>query len=158
MILGHIDHLDLVPYLPATLKQAIELIKQDVNAKTPNARYDIDGENVFYMVSDNKPRLLKDARPEFHQRYIDIQIVLEGEELFGICFQNAKQETMDEDNLADKDCAFVKTPANEVTVLLRAGDFAIFYPHELHKPLGFVDSNTTNIKKVVVKVALESLI
>lgn len=158
MILGNIEQLELVPYLPKELKEAIEFIRTEVHAQTPNDHYEIDGDDVFFMVSENEPRDLKTAQPEFHERYIDIQIVLEGEELFGICFQSGKEEQKLEDRLETDDIAFIKTPANEVTVLLRAGDFAIFYPNELHKPLGQTSSSTGLIKKVVVKVALDRVL
>lgn len=157
MILGNIEHLELVPYLPHNLKKAIEFIKTEIHAQTPDGRYDIDGDNVFFIVSENQPRRLMDANPEFHKNYIDIQIVLEGEEMFGVCFQNANQEKIIEDYSANKDIAFIQTPAKETNLLLRAGDFVIFYPHEIHKPLGFVDEKINKIKKVVVKVALDSL-
>lgn len=151
MIIGNIEHLNHVPYLPLKLKNAIEYVRDNVNANTPIGRYDIDGDDIYFMVSDNATRFIEDANPEYHQHYIDIQIVLSGAEGMAIATLPAHTEVID-DRLATSDIAFVKTPSEETMFVAHAKDFVIFYPGELHKPLCAVNQQIAKIRKVVVKV------
>jgi YhcH/YjgK/YiaL family protein len=59
MIVGHIHHLQA--WLPDALRQAIEHVKAHVSEETPPGKYDIDGNNVFYMISKIRPNLLPPA-------------------------------------------------------------------------------------------------
>ncbi|VDZ71519.1 protein YjgK [Atlantibacter hermannii] len=52
MIIGNIHHLQ--PWLPAELRQAIEHIKQHVTPETPLGKHDIDGNNLFFLVSEDE--------------------------------------------------------------------------------------------------------
>lgn len=156
MIIGNIEHLDLLPYLPIKLKEAIEFIKNNVNQNTPLGRYDIDGNNLFFMISENELRNQNNAQPEFHQRYVDIQIVLNGVE--GIAVSTHSQRIEITDNRIDSDdIAFVKTPEKEIMLKLHENDFVIFYPNEQHKPLCIVDENIKKVRKIVVKADVNFL-
>lgn len=156
MIIGNVQHLDLVPYLPVKLKNAIEYIRDNVNSNTPVGKYEIDGDKVFFMVSDNSSRQRQDAEPEFHKRYIDIQIVLDGQE--GMAVSTLPPHTdITDDRLVDGDIAFVKTPVEETMFVANGNDFIIFYPHEVHKPLCAVNNTLAKIRKVVVKVDVNYL-
>ena len=55
------------------------------------------------------------------------------------------------DWLADKDIAFLPEGAEEKTVVLNEGDFVVFYPGEVHKPLCAVGT-PAQVRKVVVKM------
>ena len=47
-------------------------------------RYDIDGDNIFVVVQEWDLRPTSEARLELHRKYIDIQVVLDGDdEVFG---------------------------------------------------------------------------
>ena len=78
MIVGHIHHLQA--WLPDALRQAIEHVKAHVSEETSPGKYDIDGNNVFYMISEDTTEPLAARRAEYHARYLDIQIVLRGQE------------------------------------------------------------------------------
>ena len=65
MIIGNIEHLDLIPYLPTKLKEAIETVKQQVNDSTINGRYQINGDNVYYMVSQTLSRTQEEGKYEY---------------------------------------------------------------------------------------------
>lgn len=156
MIIGNIKHLDLVPYLPTKLKQAIEYVRDNVNGNTPIGRYSIDGDNIFIMVSENPSRFIQNAFPEYHKKYIDIQIVLNGQEGMAVSTLPPYTEVTD-DKIAESDIAFIKTPDEETMFVMQSGDFVIFYPNEVHKPLCAVDNNIANVRKVVVKVAINCL-
>ncbi len=78
MIIGNIHHLALLPYLPAQLRDAIEYVKSHINADTPLGKHDIDGNNVFVLVSNDSTDLLENRRAEYHAKYLDIQIIWQG--------------------------------------------------------------------------------
>jgi len=81
---------------------------------------------------------------ESHIKYIDIQLIVDGEEYI---YYSKDKPIITETN--EKDCYF--TESNDKTVLkLTKGTFAIFFPGELHNP--GIRSNTNMIKKIVFKV------
>ena len=150
MIVGHIHHLQA--WLPDALRQAIEHVKAHVSEETSPGKYDIDGNNVFYMISEDTTEPLAARRAEYHARYLDIQIVLKGQE--GMTFSTLPHGTPDTDWLAGKDIAFLPEGDQEKTVVLSEGDFVVFWPGEVHKPLCAAEA-AVQVDKVVVKMLVE---
>ncbi len=102
MIVGNIKHLEA--WLPTALRQAIEYVNAHVAATTAPGKYDIDGDRLFYMISENMTEPGESRSAEYHARYLDIQIVLQGQE--GMAFSTRPAGTPHTDWLADKDIAF----------------------------------------------------
>lgn len=103
MIVGNIHHLQ--SWLPASLREAIEHVKAHVTDATPLGKHDIDGNNLFYLISEDTTEPMADRRAEYHARYLDIQIVLKGQE--GMTFSVLPAGAPDTNWLADKDIAFL---------------------------------------------------
>lgn len=78
MIIGNIHHLQ--PWLPAALREAIEHVIAQVSEATPLGKHAIDGDNLFYLISEDTTEPQAARRAEYHARYLDIQIVLRGSE------------------------------------------------------------------------------
>ena len=95
MITGNIHQLHLVPYLPAALREAIEFVKQNITADTSLGKHDICGDDVFVLISNDYTAPQPERRAEFHARYLDIQIVLNGTE--GMTFSNLPAGYVDTD-------------------------------------------------------------
>lgn len=155
MITGNIHHLELTPYLPAQLLAAIEYVKQHITPETPLGKHDINGNEAFVIVSNDSTEPTAQRRAEYHARYLDIQIILDGVE--GMTFSNLPAGKPDTDWLADKDIAFLAEGGQEKQVVLQAGDFVVFYPGEVHKPLCAV-GEPARVRKAVVKIAVDTLI
>ncbi len=149
MIIGNIHHLQC--WLPDALRQAIEHVKAHVSESTPLGKHDIDGNNLFYLISEDSTEPQAERRAEYHARYLDIQIVLRGQE--GMTFSTLPAGEPQTDWLADKDIAFLAEGAQEKTVILNEGDFVVFYPGEVHKPLCAVGA-PAKVRKAVVKVLM----
>jgi len=147
MIVGNIHNLQ--PWLAEELRQAIEYVKQHVTDATSTGKHDIDGNRLFYLVSEDMTQPFAERRAEYHARYLDIQIVLKGQE--GMAFSTQPAGAPDTDWLADKDIAFLAEGVQEKTVVLNEGDFVVFYPGEVHKPLCAVNTPAP-VRKVVVKL------
>lgn len=157
MITGNIHHLGQMPYLPAALRQTIEHFRQHFNAESAPGKYEIEGQYQFVMIAHDATTPAATRRAEYHQRYLDIQIVLDGVE--GMIFSNQSPTYAEEDGLADKDIAFLplgETGLDEKFLTLHTGDFVVFYPGEVHKPLCAI-GNSTLVKKAIIKIELASL-
>lgn len=147
MIVGNIHHLQ--SWLPQELRQAIEHVKQHVTDATAIGKHDIDGNRLFYLISEDTTQPLAERRAEYHARYLDIQIVLKGQE--GMTFSTLPAGAPDTDWLGDKDIAFLPEGGEEKTVVLSEGDFVVFWPGEVHKPLCAVNA-PAKVRKAVVKL------
>lgn len=153
MLTGNIHQLHLVPYLPAALRDAIEYVKKNITAETPLGKHEVRGEEMFVMVFHDSTEPQSVRRAEFHARYLDIQIVLSGTE--GMTFSNLPAGKVDTDWLADKDIAFLPAGEQEKTIVMHAGDFVVFYPGEVHKPLCAV-GEPGMVRKAVVKMRVNA--
>ncbi len=86
---------------------------------------------------------------ESHERYYDIQYVIEGME----CCAVAKREGLCVKTPydAENDITFYKDLEMYSTVLLESGDYIILSPFDVHKPR-LVAEKKMEIKKIVLKV------
>ena len=69
---------------------------------------------------------------ETHEKFFDIQYLVEGEELLGVCTRQGLTVRTPYD--AENDVTFYEEPALSGRVLLRGGDYVIFAPEDAHKP------------------------
>lgn len=111
-------------------------------------KYLINGDCVFAMVTKDQGRDMDEAQLEAHQKYIDIQMVLDGLDGMGwrpkyLCRQPVGAYDPDEDI-----AFFADPPAAWLPVA--PGMFAVFFPEDAHLPL----ISSGMIHKVVVKVAV----
>ncbi|QLR79832.1 YhcH/YjgK/YiaL family protein [Citrobacter freundii] len=135
--------------LHPVLQQALTLaIAANPQEKTPG-RYALQGENIFMNVMHFTTQSPEQKKAELHQQYIDIQMLLSGEEriLFGMT-DSARQ--CEEVHIED-DYQLCSQIADEQAMVLKPGKFVIFMPGEPHKP-GCVVQAPMDIKKVVIKV------
>lgn len=89
-------------------------------------------------------------RFETHEKYFDVQYVIEGMELCGVCDRSECKKVAVPYSEA-KDITFYEEPEHFGTVFLNAGDFIVLGPEDAHKPRCAAGEQIP-IKKVVVKV------
>ena len=150
MLSANLDHLEIIPFISAELKQLLKDAKEFLSEDREAGRYDLEGDKVFAMVVDAQTQPIEERRPEFHADYADIQVLLEGTEVLGYGHMPAGAIT--EDKMADKDVAFTAEIAAEKTVLMAPRDFAVFFPGELHRPLVAPDGKGASVRKAIFKV------
>lgn len=110
-------------------------------------KYEIDGEKIFAMISNYETR--KEGEYEAHREYVDIQLVLLGEEYVYVGSNAGAVQTQE----YSPDCEFFKfTPESANCINLHVGNFAVFMPNELHMPNMDSCNGTFSNVKVVVKV------
>ena len=137
--------------LNPNLSKAIEFIcNNDLNA-LPLGRNEICGELVFANIVEIEPKSKEEAKLEVHRKYIDIQYVIKGEEKIGVTDISNCTTCIEYDE--ERDLEFFTINTNEEFIEIKEGTFAIFYPHDTHKPSISINQPST-VKKVVVKVAI----
>lgn len=146
MMMGKASALSgLHPVLAEALTQAIAAWPQD---KAPG-RYALQGDDIFMNVMTFATQPPEQKKAELHEQYIDIQLLLAGEEriLYGVAGSACQCE---EQHIED-DYQLCSAIDGMQRLYLKPGMFAVFMPGEPHKP-GCVVKETEEIKKVVVKV------
>ncbi len=117
----------------------------DLIALTPG-RYDIDGEDIFAVVSSYATLDRAKCELEGHQRFIDLQYMVAGSEWLG--YAPLRNQPPSITHPPEDDCQFYQGDAS--FVLLDQGMFALLFPTDLHMPC--IRAAHPLVKKVVVKI------
>jgi YhcH/YjgK/YiaL family protein len=133
------------------LEGAFEYLARTDLSALPLGRTDVDGADVFVLLSEAETRPPEQVKFEAHRRYIDIQLVVRGQEAIGVAPVAAL--TTSEPYDATKDIEFFGVPQESATLALRAGDFAVFAPGDGHRPSLHLDGPHVS-RKAVVKVSV----
>jgi len=133
------------------LERAFEFLARTDLAALPLGRTDIEGSDVFLTVSEAETRAPEQVKFEAHRRYIDIQLVVRGQESIG--YAPVASLVTAEPYDAAKDIEFFSVPQESATLALCAGDFAVFAPGDGHRPSLHLDGPHVS-RKVVVKVSV----
>ena len=103
---------------------------------------------VFAIVQSYETGPSTEKRFEAHRRHVDIQFVVAGRErILCIPMQELEVEAPYDD---ERDVEFYHDPPASSSVLLMPGDFAIFHPHDGHKP-GCMAGGRAAVRKAVEK-------
>ena len=133
-------------------QKAIEYVLATDFARLENGKYPIDGENIFAIVNEYSTKPLSECDPESHRDYADIQIMISGVERFG--YTPLTDQVPGAPYDPEKDVAFYALQEEELSyITLKAGQFILFFPTDIHQPEVF-HQQPGLVKKVVVKVAL----
>ena len=83
MIYDKLDNLETYAAISERLTKGLQLLRErDLSALEPG-RYEGDGDDLYFMVQSYQTKEQNDT-PEAHEKYIDIQYMLSGEELIGV--------------------------------------------------------------------------
>jgi YhcH/YjgK/YiaL family protein len=86
---------------------------------------------------------------EAHRDYIDIQAIIDGEETIGYALTGTLKDVVQP---YKPDVEKYSDPKIFTEVKLAKGMFAIFYPHDAHKPCYDYHDGKSSVHKLVVKV------
>ena len=86
---------------------------------------------------------------ETHERFFDIQYLVDGEEYIGVTRREGRVEK--KPYAEQDDITFYETPERAGRALLRAGDYVVLAPEDAHKPRCLAGS-AMPVRKIVVKV------
>ncbi len=126
---------------------ALKFLSETDFSKIDLGRYELDGDNIFYMVQsyDTDP---DKTISEAHRKYIDIQYMVEGEEIIGVADISAEKELTEAKE--ENDVWFYNCKTEPL--ILSAGKYMVLYPNDLHCPGVATNGKALTCRKVVVKV------
>lgn len=150
MILGRIDQPETYTYLPAPFQRSLTFLSEMDLATVATGRYEIDGDKLFVIVMDMETAPVSEKLPEAHQEYIDIQLLISGEERIGVALRHDENPIAKAYD-AERDICFFSSVDGEHDFILTPGKFAVFFTGQPHRPGCCVDA-PMSIKKAVVKI------
>ena len=122
---------------------SIDIYKIEKNKKI------IVNDDFYYTVQEYETKLVEQCKFESHRKYIDIQIIVNGEELMQIA--DISRLYIQEEYDGEKDVMFWKTPDQVMSVTLKQGDYIVLYPENAHR--GAIKcGKETKVLKIVGKV------
>jgi YhcH/YjgK/YiaL family protein len=146
MILDSLKNASASEKLHPLFKQAFDYILANDLSKIEPGKIILDGDKLYISVMEIDGKTPEIAKMEAHKKYIDIQVVLAGQESMGWTAIEHCTHEMDAYN-PEKDIIFyTNKPTTYITV--NPGQFAVFYPEDGHAPA----IGKGKIKKAVVKV------
>lgn len=111
--------------------QAAEYLKGlKINAEDYGKKI-IVSDDFFYSVQSYMTKDEKDCDLESHKKYIDIQLMISGNEVMDICDTSRLSVKTEYDE--DKDIMFWNIPARMARTTLRADDCIVLYPENAHR-------------------------
>lgn len=108
--------------------------------------YEIDGKDIYCKIDQGPAKEFENAKLEMHDVYIDIHILLEGNETIG--FRDRGRTIGDNQSYDEiRDIAFIEEEP-EVYVNLGVDNIVICFPSDAHAPM----LGKGEIKKAIIKV------
>jgi len=127
----------------------------NLNPGCPIGNYPISGGSVFAKVMRLQTKPLADTVCEAHRKYVDLQVVLSGEEYIDWYAREplTTRKAYDPDN----DVELFETPDTGAPLRLKLipGSFVLFFPQDAHAPLLTTGDGPQTLKKVVIKIELD---
>ena len=153
MIYGNLNYLQSKASYPTYIWDVLELLKSKDWSNLENGKYSIKGDSIFMIISSYETSPESDKEPEVHKKYIDVQYILEGVEVIKVA-NDMGDCLVSKAYIEENDIMFYESAQDESSLVMKKGDFAVFYPHDIHKP-GCHYKEKSKIRKVVVKISAD---
>ena len=156
MIYDKLENLEHYADLHPRFGAAMAYLKRLIAEKAEPGRHHMPSGDIPDAVFANvnfytTKRLTKESQAEAHRKYIDIQVVLEGEEHIYVPTTDALRVTKAYDDAADYELMTLPPEAENVRLVMLPNTFAIFFAGEPHAP-GLAYREPTEVRKIVGKV------
>ena len=148
MIFDTLENAGRYEPLQRDFSKAFQFLQRPDLASLAEGMYEIDGDAVFAIIAKDQGRAKEEAQLEIHNKYIDIQMVLNGVDEMGWKARSTCTGRVDAYDPEDDIQFFADTPTAWLTTTPQ--HFAIFFPEDAHLPLIAKDI----IHKVIVKIAV----
>lgn len=129
------------------VRQCIEFACKNNLQATPIGRYDIEGDAIYVAISEYQTVPSEMKEWEAHREYIDLQMIIEGEELIEV---SPLSEMNCGEYVSQNDFLSCDGKAKE-KVLMKEGTGLLLFPEDGHKP-GVTHKETKYVKKAVFKI------
>ena len=163
MILDTLPNLPRYAALHPLFPEAIRFLQRPDLAQIPDGRYDLTenlqipkslnpqipkSPNLFAIIQSYDTEPLEGALLEGHEQNLDIQFILAGRETIGWAPREGQSVATPYD--PPRDIAFFHGPCQPLQ--LRANDFMILWPSDLHLPMRHFANAPERVRKIVVKI------
>lgn len=128
------------------LDKALDCLTEEFLAKVPTEKTLLDGENLFVTRFDLTTVPFEETFYESHKKYLDIQLLLAGQERVDIAHPD--HLTLKE----HKDDFYGYTGNADQSVILRPGNFLIVFPGDAHRLKIAVDHPGEAFTRIVFKI------
>jgi len=150
MIFDNIKNCNMYYGLHDGFEKAFDFIKRAVKEDLETGKYEIDGDKIYAFVQNYNSKLMEDSFFEGHEKYIDIQYILDGCEMLG--YMDISKSVLKEKYDDKKDVTFYEKGDKATYCIANKDDFCIFYPWDIHSPGVSCNNVPSDVKKIVVKV------
>ncbi len=159
MILDKMENCALYRAIHKNFPSAFGFIEDAVKDDLPPAKYQLwdtakkERESLWASVQEYETKPRQERKFEGHQKYIDVQYIVSGREEMEVCDLSRTEPLTEYDE--EKDCQFFAPVGQTTKLVLQAGDYAIFFPDDIHMPGISPQGEKTAVKKIVVKVRID---
>lgn len=148
MIIDRLENADRYADLHPRFAAAFDLLRNFDFDAAEDGPAEIDGERLTINMLRRELKSREDAKLEAHERYVDIQYMHRGEEVFGWMVTDDCKEPIGEFD-AEKDVIKFDDEPDGYFPLME-GMFVLFFPEDAHAPM----VGEGEVEKLVVKVLL----
>lgn len=148
MIVDRLANLAHYSSLHPRIERVLQFLNDNDLTQLQPGSYPIEDKMLFVNVVDTELKSVEDAHLEVHNDYIDLQMVLSGQESFGWAPRaelSAPQAEFD----AERDIQFFDD-AHQFVYPLQEGQFTILLPEDGHAPL----IGSGRVRKAIFKIHL----
>lgn len=152
MILDSLTHSAAYSSLHPLFPVAFENLRQ-FDAATPDGKYELDGTRLYAAVQryDTAPK--ENKKWEAHRVYADIQFIACGTEQIFYAPTPSLQTSVPYNDVKDVEFFAPESVRDATSLIVPAGFFTVFLPHDAHQP-GCMLASPAPVTKVVLKVRL----
>jgi biofilm protein TabA len=151
MIVDRVENGRLYFPLHKGFGKAFAVLAEPGLEQKPDGRYSVDGDDVYYILQHYTTKPIDQGRFESHKKYIDVQVLLAGQEL--LAYSPTTGLEVVEPYSEEKDIMFYRVGTIIAQTKLEPGLFCLLYPHDAHLPSCQV-ACPAPVHKVVFKVRL----
>ncbi|HZY35142.1 MAG TPA: YhcH/YjgK/YiaL family protein [Mucilaginibacter sp.] len=127
--------------------KALSFLRDSDLAALKPGRYDIDGDNVYALITEAPSKTFEQSAWESHRKYIDLQYVITGKEKIGIVDLSQATVTKPYDEAKD----FANYSAGGKFYTATPDAFFLFFPNDVHRPNILIGGYPV-VKKLVIKI------
>ena len=117
-------------------------------------RTDLTG-GAFVIEQAYETRLRADGFFESHRKFIDVQVIFDGEELMEVA--DIARMTVKQPYNEKRDLIIYDDSTEVASLRVHKGQAAIFFPSDVHMPTLRVRATGVNVRKCVIKVPVPAL-
>ncbi|MCD7879053.1 MAG: YhcH/YjgK/YiaL family protein [Candidatus Gastranaerophilales bacterium] len=148
MIIDVLSESDKYILLNKEFKFVFDYIKQNDLKNMECGIHELKGKEIYFNLQEYKTKPIQ--KLEAHKKYIDIQVVITGEEYMG--YTNISNTSIIEEYNEEKDVMFLSGTPDKIKTDNKS--FLIFYPEDAHMPALSI-KEPQNVKKAIFKILIK---